>query len=137
MNCCLFFSFHGTSARSSCLFPLRARQGGALATALRAIIFLWRWRNGALSPTKEKSILIVVSYFLSFLGCGKGGKKVRARLNNCLAVLLVLLFVHCDERAQKKACLLQFIFDQQLACIRIYLLARARWAGAHWRCARW
>jgi hypothetical protein len=34
-------------------------------------------------------------------------------------------------RARKKACLLQFIFDQQLACVRIYLLARARWDGAH------
>jgi len=81
------------------LFPLRARQGGALATASRAIIFLWRWRNGALSPTKEKSILIVVSFFLSFLGCGEGRKKARAAsccLNDCLVALLVLLFVHCD-----------------------------------------
>ena len=33
----------------------------------------------------------------------------------------MLLFVRCDERARKKACLLQFIFDQQLACVRIYL----------------
>jgi hypothetical protein len=56
--------------------------------------------NGALSPTKEKSILIVVSFFLSFLGCGEGRKKARAascRLNDCLAALLVLLFVRCDE----------------------------------------
>ena len=71
--------------------------------------------TGEMAPSpqrkKNKTILIFVSFVLSFLGCGEGPKKARA----ALGVFVVI------ERARKKACLLQFIFDHQLACIRIYL----------------
>jgi hypothetical protein len=60
-------------------------------------------RNGALSPTKEKSMLIVVYFFLSFLGCSKAPKKVpRISLCDCLAPLALLSLQLLQLRAPKK-----------------------------------
>jgi len=68
---------------------------------LRAIIFLWLRRNGALSPTKKKSMLIVVYFFLSFLGCSP--KKVpRISLCDCLVPLALLSLQLLQLRAPKK-----------------------------------
>jgi len=101
---------------------------------LCAIIFLWLWRNGALTPTKEKSILIVVSFFLSFLGCGEVPKKAPhgIMLCDCLA-LLVLSFVAIERARTKKAFLLRFIFavDQQLACTSEFICPREHAGPVH------
>ena len=63
-----------------------------------------------------------ISFFLSFLGCGEGPKKACAA--SC-RLIVWRCWCFCSfiviEHTRKKACLLQFIFDQQLVCGRIYL----------------
>jgi hypothetical protein len=96
-----FFSFLGISARSSLLdccvlFPLHVRQGTeAQHRAPSSFFGSEKWHP--LPSTKEKTILIVVSFFLSLLGYGthppEASKKARAALRCVIVWFCGLSFV--------------------------------------------
>ena len=87
---------------------------------------LEKWRP---LPNERKSMLIVVYFFLSFLGCSKAPKKVpRISLCDCLAPLALLSLQLLQLRAPKKEgffCCSSFLLSPASSwCARQNLFAR-------------